>query len=895
MSIIKVNLFIGFVLVGLMLSSLSYINSINENHYKKESISSIKGDMLELGYTVVKLIEYEGIESSLNLLYKSLATHKEYKALSIVIDDSIILSTDRKFKNKSFQKGLHLDDLNVHNLYEQTSYYHEFIFFQDGIRKSFNIAVDLNTEYLSVNEEEIMNIIYIFLIIFSLSSPIILFILYKLDIEPLVKINAYILKSDYAPKKFFFEDYTNLFNSFREAYGKVIELNKTLEEKVQKRTESLAKTNELFNQAQQLTSLGNWEWSIKDNKIIWSDEIYRIFGLKPQEFAASYDSFINTIHKDDRKLVQDAVNKCLETGDKYHIVHRIVTPTGEEKNVQEDGYVERNSSGENIRMIGSVQDITVSYNTNKKFKLQSELLDSITDSIFVHTMDGSIKYINEAAYKTRGYTEEELLKMNIQNLDYKDDELSHEIYDANLKDIHKQMSEKGNAIFQVSHIKKDHSIIPLEVNSKVIQLNDEPHLISIARDISDRILLSNSLKKSERQYRELVENSQMGIFTSKLHGDIVYVNDALVNIMEYESPEEMYEQRAIATYKNPAQRSEMIHRLVANGSVESMELEVLTKRKNIKHILFSAHLDNDIISGIILDITDAKNARLEISKLSQAVEQSGDLVSITDTSGIMYYVNDSFLTHTGYSKEEVIGKKFSILKSGEHDKLFYKKMWNCVLSGDVYRNLVINRKKSGEKYYEEKTIAPIKDDNGDIVSFVSTAKDITERIQLQNKLTEQAQRDSLTGIYNRYKFEEVLKAEFERADRYKNDFSLIMLDIDFFKKVNDTHGHDVGDEVLIKTVEVIAKNIRNLDVLTRWGGEEFIVLCPQTTKENAIHLAEKLRRSIEEEEFPTVNSIAASFGVTDHQDKDTIDTLLKRVDDALYKAKHAGRNRVELL
>ncbi len=229
----------GLIFFGIMIGSLFYMNSINENYYKQESANSIKSDILELGYSIEKLIVYEGIESSLNILYKSLATNKEYETLSIVIDNIVILSTNKKLKNMTLQKGIILDNLTTDNLYKPISFYHQFRFFDKGEKQLFHIVVDLDVEYLTINKKEIMRIMSIYLVIFILFFPLTILLLYKLNISPLVEINKQILKNNYSQKKFFFNDYTKLFNSFRERYLIAIELNKTLEEKVQQRTKSL--------------------------------------------------------------------------------------------------------------------------------------------------------------------------------------------------------------------------------------------------------------------------------------------------------------------------------------------------------------------------------------------------------------------------------------------------------------------------------------------------------------------------------------------------------------------------------------------------------------------------------------------------------------------------------
>jgi diguanylate cyclase (GGDEF)-like protein len=168
-----------------------------------------------------------------------------------------------------------------------------------------------------------------------------------------------------------------------------------------------------------------------------------------------------------------------------------------------------------------------------------------------------------------------------------------------------------------------------------------------------------------------------------------------------------------------------------------------------------------------------------------------------------------------------------------------------------------------------------------------------EHQRLVEELEKLSITDPLTSIYNRRKFNELLTMEIERSKRYQNSLSIIMCDIDHFKKINDTFGHDVGDKAIKKFSKQIRENIREIDMLARWGGEEFMILMPNVSVENAHSVAEKLRMIIEKTEVETAGSFTASFGVTDLMLDDTSETFIKRADQALYKAKHSGRNRVE--
>lgn len=188
---------------------------------------------------------------------------------------------------------------------------------------------------------------------------------------------------------------------------------------------------------------------------------------------------------------------------------------------------------------------------------------------------------------------------------------------------------------------------------------------------------------------------------------------------------------------------------------------------------------------------------------------------------------------------------------------------------------------------------PIRNEQGDIVGAVCVNVDVTERIRFENMLKEMAHTDALTRAYTRRRFHELLDDELARAQRYGHLFSLIMFDIDRFKLINDTHGHAAGDEVLGLVSQQVRLHIRSTDYFARYGGDEFVILLPETSQQEARALAEKLRQTLERECVPHAGTISCSFGVYQYRDGVTAEHMLREVDAALYQAKGGGRNRVE--
>ncbi len=183
-----------------------------------------------------------------------------------------------------------------------------------------------------------------------------------------------------------------------------------------------------------------------------------------------------------------------------------------------------------------------------------------------------------------------------------------------------------------------------------------------------------------------------------------------------------------------------------------------------------------------------------------------------------------------------------------------------------------------------------------VARLVHFSKTITEELEQTNQMLKRLSvTDKLTGLYNRQKLDQALIDEFKRVERYDQDLSLIILDIDHFKSVNDTYGHLAGDRILIEISKILIQDNRKTDIIGRWGGEEFMILLPNTNETAALCVAEKIRLAIELAVFPEVGQITSSFGVTSYVLEDCIENLIYRADKALYKAKYHGRNQVQVI
>ncbi len=329
--------------------------------------------------------------------------------------------------------------------------------------------------------------------------------------------------------------------------------------------------------------------------------------------------------------------------------------------------------------------------------------------------------------------------------------------------------------------------------------------------------------------------------------------------------------------------------------------------------------DQEMIGRLLMfrDITNRKENELRLLQLTQAVEQSPVSVMITDTMGNIEYVNPYFTLLTGFVEYEVLGKKTSIMKSGLTPESVYKEMWQTIQSGKTWEGEFLNRKKNRELYWEHVVISPVVDMEGKIINYIAVKSDITDRKladdalrqaneQLENQLEEiealqatlreQSIRDPLTQLYNRRFLLETFTQELELAEATGKPFSILLLDIDLFKEINDQYGHAAGDECLVWLANLLRQQCRELDILCRYGGEEFLLVLPDTPIENAVPYADRLRERVGKQPIELGArklAITISCGVSAYPNHGkTAQEIINKADAALYTSKRNGRNQV---
>lgn len=294
-----------------------------------------------------------------------------------------------------------------------------------------------------------------------------------------------------------------------------------------------------------------------------------------------------------------------------------------------------------------------------------------------------------------------------------------------------------------------------------------------------------------------------------------------------------------------------------------------------------------------------KDIKNELRKFSTIVEQSPVVIFTTDLRGNIEYVNPYFTQVTGYEVKEVLGKNPRILKSGKQPPEFYQGLWQTITAGKVWRGSFCNCAKDGREFWEAATISPVCDEKGEKLFYVSVGEDITQKKWQSDMIEHMAMHDGLTRLPNRLLLADRLMQAIEEAKKEHLQLAILYIDVDYFKAINDGHGHECGDAVLKEIGARLSALMRETDMAARLGGDEFVVMLKHVQDKdqvdavakrilNAFAAPIKISKSDGSKEQAITLSIGVSFYPSDATDAGD---LLKKADLAMYEAKKAGKNR----
>lgn len=446
--------------------------------------------------------------------------------------------------------------------------------------------------------------------------------------------------------------------------------------------------------------------------------------------------------------------------------------------------------------------------------------------------------------------------------------------------------------------KIDGSLIDIETQSTRVIFNDKVAVSVALRDITERKLAF----ATAQQYQAVVQASMDGFWITDGKGRIIEANEAICKMHGYTRDELIgLHIPDIEADESPEEAADHMRAMVENGYVR---FEARHRRRDLSifyvdvSVLFVPTL-GDRFFAFVRDITAQKQSQERLQVAANVFEHAREGILVTDANACIIEVNQAFTRITGYTRSEVLGRNPSLLRSGRHTEDFYAAMWNVLAAQGHWSGEVWNRRKSGDIYPELITISAVLDTQGQVKQYVGLFSDITKVKEHESRLDQIAHYDPLTNLPNRLLLADRLQQAMMHAQRRSRKVAIIYVDLDGFKAINDAHGHDAGDSMLIHVAGRMKHALRDGDTLSRIGGDEFVaVLNDLDGSADSIALLERMLSAASEPLLHEAHlvQVTASIGATFFPQSRDIDAdqLLRQADHAMYQAKIAGKNRFHL-
>ncbi len=665
-----------------------------------------------------------------------------------------------------------------------------------------------------------------------------------------------------------------------------------------------------------ISSAGVGIYIIQNGKFVYVSQLYqKLTGYSEAELIGTYS--LNNIYSDDREMVRDKAIKCLkeERFDPYE--YRFVNKKNEVMWVLETitpiVYKEARAT------LGSFMDITNRKNAESQREValeamrQSEekyrtFVETIQDGYYEVDLSGRYTFVNDVICDHLQYSKEELIGRD--NRQYQTE--------ANAKKTIKAFIEvfttgKPIKALEMEIIRKDGSIQISEVSISPVR-NAEGQPIAFrgtSRDVTRRKQMEEALRQSEEKYRNIIENMQEPYFETDLKGNFTFVNDAMCMRVGY-SREELIGKKIYRDNrdKEAVKRTYQIYnRVYRTGEPSKGNEDTYIRKDGFKGFSeLSISLIRDAAEkpigfrGIAHDITERKQAE-EIIRQSEEryrtiIEQIEEGYFELDLAGNFTFVNDAECVNLGYSREALIGMNYKQYADERNAKALYRLFSGIYKTGIPVKAYDLElTKKDGTKSFDEISASLIKNAQGEAIGFRGIARDVTERKHMEQQLNYMATHDALTGLPNRLMFSQLLNQAIRSAQRHKRQLAVLFIDLDRFKIINDTMGHDVGDKLLQEISMRFKQSLRAVDVVGRLGGDEFIILIEEVNESSQIAIVahKVLSAAIKPmillgEECRVTASIGISIYPKDGEDEQS---LIKNADMAMYFAKEEGKNNYQ--
>ena len=411
------------------------------------------------------------------------------------------------------------------------------------------------------------------------------------------------------------------------------------------------------------------------------------------------------------------------------------------------------------------------------------------------------------------------------------------------------------------------------------------------------------IKEELYAFEFAVKNSDNTIVLTDPNKHITYVNKVFEKTTGYSAKEAIGENPNIL--KSGVQDDQFYKELNAKlAKGEKWEGQFINKRKDgslyyEKASIVPIILDNKLISylAIKLDITEYVLQNQKLALAASVFDNTEEAIIITDTQKRTISVNNAFEKIYGYTLEELKGKPLEKIRSGKQDVHFYKQMWNSIESEGMWQGKLLNKTKSDQIIPVWSTIKAVKDKDGKLINYIAVQTDLREIEGIQDEINYLAYHDQLTGLYNRAYFEDYLQHVIALAKRKKENLALLFIDLDRFKIINDTLGHDIGDEVLVEVAKRLKNTLRESDFISRWGGDEFVVILENSNQSSdsaktASHLINVLKEPIQIGAHALTTTASVGIALYPENGED-VNTLIKHADSAMYLAKETGKNQFQ--